>query len=123
VQPEAIFTSPLTRARQTGEILQEVFGVRAQAEPGLASGCSLGVVQEMAGRHPGGRMVLVGHEPDLSRMVGQLIGGGRVRMAKSGAARVDVERVEPGAGALVWVVGPEVVRGEEKLCQKGRQGG
>ncbi len=111
LQPEAILTSPLRRARQTAEILQEAFVIPAQVEPRLAPGCSLGDVQLLLSHHSRGRMMLVGHEPDFGHIVSQLIGGGQVTMAKSGVARVDCERVEPRAGVLVWLVGPEVVGG------------
>ena len=109
VQLEAIFTSPLVRARQTAEILQEVFGVPAQVDERLRCGCTLGQVQELVGEQPHEGMMLVGHEPDFGRMVGQLVGGGRVEMKKSGLARLHVERVEPRGGTLVWLVSPELL--------------
>jgi phosphohistidine phosphatase len=109
VQPDAIFTSPLVRARQTADILQEVFGVAAQVEERLRCGCTLEQVQELVGEQSHERIMLVGHEPDFGRMVGQLIGGGRVEMKKSGVARVEVERVEAGTGVLVWLLSPGVL--------------
>jgi phosphohistidine phosphatase len=48
--------------------------------------------------------MLVGHEPDFSRTISALIGGGRVVMKKGGLARVDVESIDPPDGELVWLV-------------------
>jgi phosphohistidine phosphatase len=109
LRPEAIISSPLLRARQTAEILQEVFALPAQADRRLSPGCSLGAIQELASHHPLGHSLLVGHEPDLGRIVGQLLGGAHVSMAKSGVARVDADRVEPGTGVLVWLLSPELL--------------
>lgn len=109
VRLEAILTSPLTRARQTGEILQEVFGVQAEAEQRLGSGCGLGAIQGLAAERAQEQVMFVGHEPDMSRIVGEFVGSARVRMSKSGCARVSCERAEPGAGMLIWLVSPEFV--------------
>jgi phosphohistidine phosphatase len=107
-RPEAIYTSPLVRARQTGEILQQVFGVRAEADERLRSGATLGDLQELLGERATQSVLLVGHEPDCSTIVGQLTGG-RVKIRTSGLARVVAERVEPGQGTLVWLVAPDLL--------------
>lgn len=112
VSPGAILTSPLTRARQTGEILKGVFGVRAEAEERLGSGCGLGAIQDLVAERAQEQVMFVGHEPDMSRIVGELIGSARVRMKKSGCARVSCESVEPGGGTLIWLVSPELLFSE-----------
>jgi phosphohistidine phosphatase SixA len=55
--------------------------------------------------------VLVGHDPDLSRLVGWLTGA-RVRLAKAGAAAADVpdERPAAGQGELRWLFRPRHFR-------------
>ena len=108
VRPEVILTSPLTRARQTGEELEEVFGVSARVEERLRSGCTLGDIQDVLADRPEARFVLIGHEPDVSRMVGRLIGDARVKMQTSCVARVEAEQVEPGGGMLIWLLSPQV---------------
>ena len=112
LRPEAIYTSPLIRARQTGEILGEVFGLHPQAHERLRCGAGLGDVQALAAERGLARIMLVGHEPDLSTIVHQLTGG-RVKMRTSCCARVDADRVEPGLGMLVWLLGPEVLPSPE----------
>jgi phosphohistidine phosphatase len=108
VKPEAILTSPLVRARQTGEILQQVFGVKAEHDEKLRSGATLGSVQALLSECSKERVMLVGHEPDLSTIVGQLTGG-RVKLRTSGVSRVDVETFEPGHGTLMWLLSPELL--------------
>ncbi len=103
----AILTSPLTRARQTAQIVSRVLGVAARADDRLRTGTGLGAVQELL--HGRDQVVLVGHEPYLSAIVMQLTGG-RVRMQPCAIARVDLDRVEPGTGVLVWLVSPELLK-------------
>jgi len=107
LRPEAIYTSPLVRARQTGEILGEVFGLPPQADERLRCGAASGDVQALAAERGLARIIFVGHEPDLSTIVRQLTGG-QVKMRTSSCARVDADRVEPGLGILVWLLAPDV---------------
>jgi phosphohistidine phosphatase len=106
---EQLLSSPLIRARQTSEILGDAFGLQVQVTDALRSGADLGGVQRLLSEHPGQRTLLVGHEPDLSRIISQSIGGGRIRMGTSAVACVQMYRVEPGAGRLMWLVTPEVL--------------
>ena len=107
VRLEAICTSPLARARQTGDILGEVFGLPPQANERLRCGAGIGDVQALAAERDLARILFVGHEPDLSTIVHQLTGG-RVKMRTSCCARVAADRVEPGLGILVWLLAPDV---------------
>jgi phosphohistidine phosphatase len=106
---DQLFSSPLIRARQTSEILAAAFGLQVQVVEDLNSGAELGGIQRLLSQHPGQRTLLVGHEPDLSRMVARLIGGGRIRMGTSAVACVQMDRIEPGAARLMWLVTPEVL--------------
>jgi len=108
VHPEAIYTSPLVRARQTGEILGEVFGLPPQADERLCCGATLGDIQALAAERDLTRILFVGHEPDLSTIVHHLTGG-RVKMRTSCCARVQADRMEPGLGILVWLLSPDAL--------------
>jgi phosphohistidine phosphatase len=108
VRPQRVYTSPLTRARQTAEIVAGALGLTAQPDDRLRPGAKLGAVQRLLGETPCMSVLLVGHEPDMSSIVLQLTDG-RVRMRTAGLARVDLETVEPGAGALVWLLSPDTV--------------
>jgi len=76
-KPRLIIASPLVRALQTAEIVSSVIdpeepvAVRQEIAPG---GELMTLVNELltAGCHP---VMIVGHEPDLSMLVDQLLGG------------------------------------------------
>ena len=108
LRPDAIFTSPLIRARQTGDILGEVLGQPPQPDDRLICGATLGSVQAIAAERALPRIMFVGHEPDLSTIVYQLTGG-MVKMRTSCCARVDADRVEPGLGILTWLLAPDLL--------------
>lgn len=106
-RPECVYTSPLTRARQTGDIVARALGLAAQPDDRLRPGAKLGAVQRLLGERSHRAALLVGHEPDLSSIVFHLTDG-RVKMRTSAVARVDADRLEPGGGVLVWLVSPEL---------------
>lgn len=110
--PDAIVSSPLTRAQETAEVLARSFGHEGGAETDdrLKSGARLEGVAGIVADHPAERLLLVGHEPDFSRMVSDLIGGGRIEMKKSGAACVSVRGIQRGAGELQWLIRPDILR-------------
>ena len=112
LKPEAVFTSPLVRARQTGEILGEVFGLPPQADEGLRPGATLSEVEALASERGLARIMLVGHEPDLSTMIHQLTGG-RAKMRTSGCARVKVDSLSTGHGILLWLLAPDLFPASE----------
>ena len=108
VRPQAILTSPRTRARQTGGILSDALGVGAEPVEALRPGCRLGALSVVLQQRGVERVVLVGHEPDCSAMLGELIGGGRVRMQTGAVARADAISPAPGEGTLMWLITPAV---------------
>jgi phosphohistidine phosphatase len=103
---DGLYTSPLLRARETGEILQQVLGLVARSDERLRPGCRLGAVQDLLSDSSDERVMIVGHEPDMSGIVGELTGG-RVKWRTSGFARVQFDRPEPGRGVLLSLVSPE----------------
>lgn len=119
VKPGVILTSPLVRARQTAQIVAKRLGLKKELiETDLLSpGCDLERLRKLLGQHSTCKSVmLVGHEPDFSSMVGELIGGGAssVEFKKGGLAHVTVERsVQPGGGVLNWLVPPRILVGGE----------
>ena len=107
---DAILSSPFVRAQQTAQPVAERLGLNVVEEAALAPGFDLKRLQAVLKRHPDARAImLVGHEPDFSRTIGQLIGGGRVAMKKGGLARVDLEAPDPPQGELVWLLAPKVL--------------
>jgi phosphohistidine phosphatase len=108
-------TSPLTRAVQTAEIVAaeyecEIVPLEALA-PGHAPEDALGWLRG----HPKDITVgLVGHEPHLSTLVGYLLTGNRASfldLKKGGACLLEMtEPVQPGGGAMAWLLTPRVLR-------------
>lgn len=116
VKPDVILISPLVRAKQTAEIVAKRLGLKKRlvvAEP-LSSGCDLDRLRNLLAQHSdANKVMLVGHEPDFSSMVGELIGGGgaSVEIKKASLAAVKASRsVRPGSGTLRWLLPPRVLR-------------
>ena len=109
LEPEVILTSPVVRARQTAEIAAEELSAagRLQVEQRLACGCRFQDLAQMVDGHgPKARILLVGHEPDLSAMVRSL-SGGCVHMGKASLACVECADVATGSGELRWLLKAE----------------
>ncbi len=104
---DAVLYSPRVRARQTAELAAEAWSTRQRArlesyEP-LAGGFDAAQALEAMHRvRDDGRLLVVGHEPDLSRTVGELTGA-RADIKKGGLALV---RLEGGGGELVALLRP-----------------
>lgn len=104
---DRILSSPKVRARHTAEIAAGAIG-QAEAvelEPQLAHGCSPFDLAELLRSEPqGARILLVGHQPDLSLNIGALIGGGAIQMKKASLACLEVHRLQPGGAELRWLL-------------------
>lgn len=73
-RPEAILTSPLLRARETGGELSRALEVEATPDDRLAPGATADDVRAvLAGRAD--PIVIVGHQPDCGRIAAALSGG------------------------------------------------
>jgi phosphohistidine phosphatase len=111
---DALLSSPLVRAHETAAIIARELGLELQLAEKLAPGCDLAQLFALLGEYRGAeRVMLVGHEPDFSSMIGALTGGSHVLMKKGGLARIDIERLEQGIGTLTWLLPPRVLREAE----------
>ena len=106
---ERVVSSPLTRARQTAEVLAECFGVRAEIDGRLRSGCLLADAQAAILAQPYQRLMLVGHEPDFSMIVGQLVGGAHIKLRPGGVAGLHADRIDPGQATLLLLLSPQLL--------------
>ena len=107
---DLILTSPRLRALETAQIVAEALKMSVHEDDRLSGGCGLGDLQQIVSDHSGAkRLMLVGHEPDMSSLAGRLIGGAILDVKKGGLVRVEVERVEPGGGVLEWLLTPAVL--------------
>ena len=109
---EVVLTSPLVRARQTADIAATRLGLSSDVveDSRLGFGFDGRALMAMLNDLPGDprRIMLVGHEPGLSHVIGELTGGDVV-MRKGALARVDLHATSPLAGELVWLLQPRVL--------------
>jgi phosphohistidine phosphatase len=100
---DAILSSPKVRARQTAELAAEHWSPQQREllslHPPLAGDFDARqALAELAGLPTDGRLLLVGHEPDLSGVVGDLTGA-RADLKKGGLAVVRLESAAGGPAA------------------------
>jgi phosphohistidine phosphatase len=106
---DMILTSPLVRARQTAEIvarklrLTQALIVEERLAPGFAAADLKRILKE---RRASRGLLLVGHEPDFSRVISACIGGGSVECRKGSLIRVDMDDPASLSGVLVWLLPP-----------------
>ena len=109
---DLIVTSPLARARRTAELVADELGLRARLveDARLAHGFDARRLAQVLATHgPAESVMVVGHEPDFSAAVAELIGGGDIVLKKGGLARVDVTVPATGGGELVWLLTPPLL--------------
>jgi phosphohistidine phosphatase len=115
LSPDVIITSPLVRARQTAEIAADALGLRERLveDVRLAHGFDARCLERLAAERPEAtELMVVGHEPEFSATIAELIGGGFVDMKKGGLARVDVAGPGLEDGVLEWLLTPSQLAGE-----------
>ena len=109
---EAILTSPLTRAKQTAEIVAKKLNLESKMveDKRLSPGFDADKLRDILLEHPyGDSVMVVGHQPDFSETIGELIGGGRVAIKKGGLALVDLPNTHSKHGELVWLMTPKMM--------------
>jgi phosphohistidine phosphatase len=111
---EVLSTSPLVRARQTAEILAEAYpGVPIEVAEPLAPGHPPAEALEWLRRRRVAAAAAVGHEPGLSFLASWLIAAGErsaLELKKGAACLVDLPRLAAGAGTLLWLAPPRMLR-------------
>ncbi|MCX5952712.1 MAG: histidine phosphatase family protein [Cyanobacteria bacterium] len=117
---QILFSSPLTRARQTAEIAVAVgmapsWQAAAALAPGGDASGWLAAYLESLPLPMGGRIGLVGHEPDLGLLAAQLLGArpGAIALRKAGLLLVTLDQLrEPGGpwkGQLSLLLRPRIL--------------
>ena len=112
IDPDAIITSPLERAKQTAQILAKGLKLedRLLQDERLSPGFNVDRLRSiLRERADDDSIVLVGHEPDFSETVGALIGDAQLAVKKGGLALVEVADATASRGELVWLVPPKVL--------------
>jgi phosphohistidine phosphatase len=90
LKPDAILTSPLLRARETGDELAMALGTNPEADERLAPGATAdGLRAAVSGR--GQNVVAIGHQPDFGRIAAALTGGPEPSFPAGGLVVVDLD--------------------------------
>jgi phosphohistidine phosphatase SixA len=112
---DVLFTSPLLRARQTAEIVGDVFGLKETARvcDALAQPPDLDLVAKCVGDVGDDSAIgLTGHSPWMDETASLLLTGTRDGMSvdfrKSGAMVIGAEAIAPGSGQLIAFLTPEL---------------
>jgi phosphohistidine phosphatase SixA len=87
VRPDAVLSSPLLRARETAESIAKATGANAEPDERLAPGATAQDVREaVAGR--GNTIVVVGHQPDCSKIAAAITGGAEPKFPAAGVVEL-----------------------------------
>jgi phosphohistidine phosphatase len=109
-----IFSSPYARARETAEIVAEILKPEKQIELRdelIAERSGKELAKLLSSRPKSAqRVLIVGHEPDLSRFISVLLTGkpdSRVVMKKGGLCKLQISQIRWGACAILeWLLTP-----------------
>ncbi len=101
VGPDLILSSPLPRSLRTAEIAAKALGVPVEQRVELQPGFSRRQCDAILAARPEFDVMLVGHEPDFSRLIRSLTGG-RVKISKAATAAVELGEDMP-APRLLWL--------------------
>ena len=110
---DRIVTSPLPRARRTAEIVAEVLDLedRLENSDALRAGAPPTSIRDWLAARPEQRLMIVGHNPDLTELVALLLGlpgEPPFELKKGGLAAL---RSNPAGGfVLHWLATPRLVR-------------
>lgn len=117
LEADWIVSSPLVRAVETAELVGGELGPSIPVDicNDLAPGGSPEALLSFLAKHSNRRRVLVvGHEPDLSDLAARLMGAGRhanLTFKKGGCCLITFNEFPPkSAGQLVWWLTPRVMR-------------
>lgn len=116
-KPDRVLASPLVRAWDTALLLQEEAGwPKPESCAALEPGGDPGEVIVQLRRGKAKRVALVGHEPDLSRLLVACIAPesahASIEMKKGGAAELQFSGApRPGAATLRWLAPPRLLLG------------
>ncbi|MDE1829080.1 MAG: phosphohistidine phosphatase SixA [Thaumarchaeota archaeon] len=113
IEFDYIFTSPVLRAKQTAEIVSKIVTSKNQIkelDELKPEGNKLQLYNKLSNLKQDSSVLIVGHEPDLSELIGDAISNGecRIDLKKAGLARIRVTTILPKLkGELRWLLTPK----------------
>jgi len=114
LETDRIYTSPLRRARETGEIVANVLKIPTLEEWNelKPDGSRAELYRKLARLEQSSRPILVGHEPYLTSMIGEIIGttSAKIVLKKGGVGKVRITSFTPRiSGELRWLLTPKII--------------
>jgi len=114
LQTNQIYTSPLKRARETAEIAAKILNIPTLEEWDelKPDGSKAALYRKLEKLERNSRLILVGHEPYLTSMIGEIIGitGPRIVLKKGGMAKVRITSFTSQiSGELRWLLTPKIM--------------
>jgi len=114
LQTDRIYTSPLRRARETAEIAAKILEIPTLEEWDelKPDGSKTGLYRKLARLGQNSRPILVGHEPYLTSMIGEIMGttSAKIVLKKGGVAKVRITSFTPRiSGELRWLLTPKII--------------
>jgi phosphohistidine phosphatase len=116
IEPDGIVSSPLPRAWQTAEIIAEVLGLSSNLEAAdeLRADRDAAAIRDWILSRPESRLMIVGHDPAFSDLVGLLVTGAPgpqiCALEKGGVAALSARAGEKGRFLLDWLATPRLLR-------------
>jgi phosphohistidine phosphatase len=116
VEVDLVLSSPYLRAKETAILAHDRMGKASALEFTTALGSGQDakfLLAELKQRfQKTKRIMVVGHEPDLSNLIGRITSLGRLRleMKKAGLAKIEITELQPELkGNLEWLLPPRVL--------------
>jgi phosphohistidine phosphatase len=113
IKLDGIFTSPLLRAKQTAEIVAKCLKYKGEInelDSLKPEGSRLEFYSVLSKLKPDSTILIVGHEPYLSEMIGEAISQSdcKINLKKAGLAKIRVTTTIPKIrGELRWLLTPK----------------
>lgn len=110
VEPQLILTSPLRRTRETAEIAAGVWDCPLKETDAMLPDANPEAIWTEAAGSKAERVMVVGHEPHLGKLISFLLGAEiSVDFKKGGLIRIDTQRGKARAW-LKWMLTPRLAR-------------
>ena len=110
IEPDYILTSPVLRAKQTAELVSKTLASRikvSELDELKPEGNRTRLYGKLSGLKQSSAVLIVGHEPYLTELIGDAIsnGGCTIDLKKAGLARIRLVTVLPKPrGELKWLL-------------------
>jgi phosphohistidine phosphatase len=107
---DAILTSPLDRAKETAAIVASELKMVSKEDDRLGGDFDVSSLEEiLQGCSDLKALMLVGHEPSMSSVIGRLIGVARMDLKKGGLACVELPDASTMTGELHSLIPPKAL--------------